>query len=408
MGSKRLKVKEPVNSSPGVNRRKAMGEHYTPPELARFLADRLVRQTPYLSDAPLRVLDPACGYGVLLQALLSSLQEIGIARCEVFGVDANTDALIAAQCRLGCFKQTCSHLIRGDFLDLLADHSCQRSLWEPGERTSGLDRPFDIIIANPPYVRTQILGAERAQRLASRFNLSGRVDLYHAFIVAATEILRPGGVIGIITSNRFLTTLGGSIIRSYLARQYEIEEVIDLGDTKLFEAAVLPAIFIGRRRGGNSPHSNQQPSRFIKVYSQANTAEDESTELSSSASIFDILSRGQPGCYRVNEGVFKLTRGDLVIDQDPAQVWTLTTVQESEWLQRVRAASGGLFGDIAIVRVGIKTTADDVFIRSDWDTLPFNIQPEPELLRPLLRHEDACRWAPPGGSTSSRPYSLPP
>jgi hypothetical protein len=197
---------------------------------------------------------------------------------------------------------------------------------------------------------------------------------------------------GIITSNRFLTTLGGSAIRSYLAQRYEIGEVIDLGDTKLFEAAVLPAIFIGRRRGEVSPPRTPQRARFIKVYSQANATGGESVDLSSSASIFDVLSRGEPGCYRVPEGVFKLTRGDLVFDRDPAQIWPLTTAQEAEWLQQVRAASCGLFGNIAAVRVGIKTTAEDIFIRSDWDTLPLKIRPEPELLHPLLRHEDARRW----------------
>jgi hypothetical protein len=53
-----------------------------------------------------------------------------------------------------------------------------------------------------------------------------------------------------------------------------------------------------------------------------------------------------------------------------------------------------VFGDIADVRVGIKTTADEVFIRSDWDALPPAQRPEPRLLRPLLSHEHAQRWTP--------------
>lgn len=391
-------MRGPISSSTKVSRQKAMGVHYTPPLLGHFVADRLVRQVEHPSDALLRILDPACGDGVLLEALLRSLQGAGIGRCEVFGVEADEGALTAAQSRLGRFEQASRRLILGDFLDLSTRGNDQRDLLESRPSAPGLDQAFDIVIANPPYVRTQVLGADRSQQLAARFGLTGRVDLYHAFLVATTEALRPGGVMGIITSNRFLTTLGGSAIRSYLARQYEIDEVIDLGDTKLFAAAVLPAIFIGRRRREISPRRIPRPARFIKIYSQANATDDESADLSSGASIFDVLSRGKPGCYRVPEGVFKLTRGDLVLDRDPAQVWSLITAQEAEWLQRVRAESCGLFGDIAAVRVGIKTTADDVFIRSDWDTLPLKIRPEPELLRPLLRHEDARRWILPRGT----------
>src|SRR5207249_1532139 len=148
----------------------------------------------------------------------------------------------------------------------------------------------------------------RAQGLATRFGLTGRVELSHAFLIAATEALRPGGVMGIITSNRFLTTLGGSAVRSFLARAYEIDEIIDLGDTKLFEAAFLPAIFIGRRRGETSRRRTRRPARFIRVYSQAQDTSDTSPIPSLRASIFDILSRGEAGCYRVPEGTFKLTQ----------------------------------------------------------------------------------------------------
>jgi hypothetical protein len=42
--------------------------------------------------------------------------------------------------------------------------------------------------------------------------------------------------------------------------------------------------------------------------------------------------------------------------------------------------------------VGIKTTADSVFIRHTWDDLPDEIRPEAELLHPLLTHRVAARW----------------
>ncbi|MGW8653180.1 N-6 DNA methylase, partial [Nocardia salmonicida] len=47
--------------------RKRHGRHYTPPELARFLARRALRYAPRAGE--LRVLDPACGDGELLLAV---------------------------------------------------------------------------------------------------------------------------------------------------------------------------------------------------------------------------------------------------------------------------------------------------------------------------------------------------
>jgi hypothetical protein len=264
-------------------------------------------------------------------------------------------------------------------------------MWDSGRQRDEFRKAFDIVIANPPYVRTQVLGSERAQRLAARFRLSGRVDLYHAFLVAATEVLRPGGLIGIITSNRFLITDGGKAIRGFLAGQYEICEVIDLGDTRIFEAAVLPAIFIGRRRTADSRSPVGPDPRFLRIYSESNVTGQQAATPSSS--LRSVLSRGEPGRFRIPEGVFELATGNLVLGKDPRQVWSLTTDQEEEWLHRVRRGSCGVFNDIAVVRVGIKTTADNVFIRSDWNALPPALQPERELLRPLLRHENARRWA---------------
>jgi hypothetical protein len=151
-----------------------MGVHYTPSLLARFLAERLVSVVCRDHAEPLRVLDPACGDGVLLEALLTACQEAGMNQCEISAVDADPGALGGAAARLARFEWVNLHLIPGDFLRLRQGASRQRDLWEPTASPPGLEGAFDIALANPPYVRTQILGAQKCQQLATRFGLSGR------------------------------------------------------------------------------------------------------------------------------------------------------------------------------------------------------------------------------------------
>lgn len=64
-----------------------------------------------------------------------------------------------------------------------------------------------------------------------------------------------------------------------------------------------------------------------------------------------------------------------------------------EWLSTVKEHSAGTFSDFGKVCVGIKTTADSVFIRDDWATLPDAERPEEELLYPLVTHHVASCWS---------------
>lgn len=93
------------------------------------------------------------------------------------------------------------------------------------------------------------MGAKKAQELAQRFGLTGRVDLYQAFTKAIANVLKPGGIVGLLTSNRFLTVKSGAALRHLLRTEFELTAIYDLGDTKLFSAAVLPVIVVARREG---------------------------------------------------------------------------------------------------------------------------------------------------------------
>jgi hypothetical protein len=298
-----------------------------------------------------RVLDPACGDGSLLTALHAHLPDASL-----YGYDLDPLALEkSARSLPGKFEET-------DFLQIVT--AFRDELFAPAG--------FDAVIANPPYVRTQVMGAEKAQALADSFDLNGRVDLYFAFLEGIADVLIPGGIAGVIVSNRFMTTKSGSLVRARLLERFDVLHVWDLGDTKLFEAAVLPAVLLLRKKNSRPP----APARFSTIY------RSDLPPLSTAETVIQALELCGP--VRVGADVFEVKHGTL----DATHVWRISTDAGDAWLEQVRSRTFCTFGDIGKIRVGIKTTADKVFVRKEWPA------PRPELLRPLLNHKASRRYRP--------------
>ncbi len=339
------------------------GIHYTPPLLANFLAREIIK---VLCPAPrkLKILDPACGDGSLLSAIKDELPDSRISK--LVGLDTSVEAIQACQSRLPKSK---TDLQQANFLDQDATENC-----------------FDVVIANPPFVRTQVLGQKRAQSLSRKFGLSGRVDLYHAFAVQIARALKPGGAMGLITSNRFLTTKSGASTRRLLQEQFSIKSVFDLGDTRLFGAAVLPAIVIATRK--SETESNSVSARFTRVYASSTTNKSTSDEVKT---LLETIGENRSVADKTHPK-FKIERGSLELSTQAASPWSLSNSTNRAWLKKIRLHQVHAFGDLAMIKVGIKTTADAVFIREDWKSLAGGT-PETELLLPLLTHHCASRWA---------------
>lgn len=362
------------------DKKKETGSHYTPPGLARFVANKIWSHT-YKPETTITVLDPACGDGELLVSFIEAIPQEWRKYINLIGVDSDATAFKSAQKRLQNLEVGSVDLRRTDFLEL-----CARELDSPSKSNSFLNN-IDIIIANPPYVRTQVLGAEKSQLLASVFNLSGRIDLYHAFIVAMGHCLKIDGIMGIITSNRFIATKSGNTVRELLTQDFDILELIDLGDTKLFEAAVLPAVLIARHREAQI-FKTCQTSDFLKIYeTEASNHTPQKFD-----DVYEALHNRSTGVIAVNGSRYKVTSGVVEIPATGKEPWVMVSHDEKAWLEQIQQATTCRITDLAKVRVGVKTTADKVFIREKWDNLPEEMQPESTLLYPLLSSSDTDKW----------------
>ena len=369
----------PTGRYSSVNGEKSEGATYTPPGLARFVAEKMVGVWKGgMSDQPVRILDPAAGDGELLIALLNSLRaRYSSLPIEVIGFEPNIAALETAQERLSrSFVEISLRLAPTDFLGyVLENFGVNHQL----SFTAADSPPFDLVISNPPYVRTQIMGASQAQALGRQFGLTGRVDLYHAFMLAIARVVRAEAVSGMIVSNRFMTTRSGARVRRAILERLRVLSVWDFGDTKLFEAAVLPAVVLAR---GIQEERTESPIHFTSIYE---------TKLPHRHIVADPIDAvSLDGVIQVSDGRrFNVRHGHLETDDQDEGVWRIANETTEEWLATVARNTWGTFGDIGRVRVGVKTCADSVFIRADWNDSPGG---RPELLKPLTTHHAARRF----------------
>lgn len=357
-----------------VKSRKQEGAHYTPEIFADFISKKIIEHASLKQN--IKIVDPAIGDGELLINLVQNLYANSIKKIEIHGYDINPASIDIAKNRLkNNFPDLHLNLHNTDFLQICLET-------DPSNLFSTMSNPeFDLLIANPPYIRTQVLGAEQTQLLRQNFGLKGRIDIYQAFLVAMKVVLNPNGVAGVIVSNRFLTTKGAGKFREIIHNQYSIKGIWDFGDTKVFEAAVLPAVMVLSPR--NKQNNFNIP--FSSVYMTDN--ENNIDKIPSVENQIEALQ--YDGVVSSKQGNFRVKNGHLTFDSKPSGLWRLQDSETEQWLNKAGHNTWCLFKDVGKIRVGVKTTADNVFIRSDWKT---EVGFEPELLLPLTTHHVARRF----------------
>jgi hypothetical protein len=112
-----------------------------------------------------------------------------------------------------------------------------------------IDGGFDIVIANPPYVRQELITSLKPL-LKKRFPLiySGAADLLCYFYGRALELLKDGGQSAFISSNKWLRAVYGTKLRGFLSERSQITNIVDFGDLPVFEGAIAYPVIVTSRR----------------------------------------------------------------------------------------------------------------------------------------------------------------
>ena len=118
---------------------------------------------------------------------------------------------------------------------------------------------FDAVIGNPPYIRMETF-KELKVYLRSRYKVHDeRADLYAYFIEREHQLLRDGGMFGMIVSNKFLRANYGRKVCELISDVAQPLRIIDLAGLPVFRCATVRTIVLITQRGGGKARARYSP-----------------------------------------------------------------------------------------------------------------------------------------------------
>lgn len=225
---------------------------------------------------------------------------------------------------------------------------------------------FDIVIANPPYVRHESIKAFKPQ-LSKEFGgfFCGTADLYTYFYKKGIDLLRSRGHLCFIAPNKFMRAGYGKNTRTLLTTKARPKAIIDFCELPVFEAGTDPAVVLVEKT---------IPSKDTELSAAIIKSPEEIDRLSEV-----VKQRGFPMQY-----------SDLSIDG-----WTLESRNVLTLMEKLRRA-GKPLGEYVQGKFyyGIKTGLNEAFV-IDAETRKRLIAEDPkseELIKPWLRGRDIKKW----------------
>jgi hypothetical protein len=240
---------------------------------------------------------------------------------------------------------------------------------------------YDYVVGNPPYVNRQNIPDSRNEMYREIYETPHwHYDLYVLFIEKGMEMLTENGQLSYITSDQFMTRRYGKKLRKYLSQNANIREIIDFGDTGVFEDATNYPCIITLSKGKTT-----EPIPVVVVHKPIELPMETIRQVVGTES-YDNDSYTS----------FYVDPNNLT-----EEIWSLIPARLQDIFDQIKENTPTI-NDVSEVISGTRIGKDDVFIgekSSDGaicDFLPQKestpVKIESELLRPIVKGKDIRRW----------------
>jgi len=93
---------------------------------------------------------------------------------------------------------------------------------------------FDVVIANPPYVK-EYINRKVFDELRDSPYYQGKMDIWYFFACKSVDFLRKEGILTFIAQNNWVTSYGASKMRDKVIKDTKIVQLLDFGPYFVFE-----------------------------------------------------------------------------------------------------------------------------------------------------------------------------
>jgi len=119
-----------------------------------------------------------------------------------------------------------------------------------------IDKGFDIVIGNPPYVVPKTLTKNEKKYFIEKYKSAlYQINLYLMFIERGLDLCNNKGILSYIVPNTWLINKTVKDYRKYFIENFNLYKIADLTSQEVFEATVLPIVFIAGKKGNKTNKS---------------------------------------------------------------------------------------------------------------------------------------------------------
>lgn len=328
-------------------------------DLAGYTADKLLHE--------LRVLEPSCGTGSFLFAIIERLvTSWQTARPNGSALKDLSNAIKAVELHEETFINTrlsvINFLKQKKFTAKTAIALADRWILQGDFLLTPLEGEFNFVVGNPPYIRQELIPAPLAAKYRSLYQtFYDRADIYVPFIERSLSLLSKDGHLGFICPDRWMKNRYGGPLRKFVAEQFHLKIYVDMVDTSAFHSKVTayPAITI-----------------FSREKTTTRTSHRPITTPENLARLVKLLSAPRlPRDTKLVHELVTVTNGN--------EPWLLESTEKITIIRRIESAFPLLEETGCMVGIGVATGADKVFI-GDFET----IDVEPDRKLPLATTKD--------------------